>query len=635
MKLGFFEIKISRAIIIGACLLAAVPAVMAQENGIAFDSGRWDVSGGRIVDVLGRKAFMGSATLKDVEFENGIIEFDIAATTDRARSYPGVLFRTNPDGSWERFYIRPHRSALYGDVIQYVAAFNGVDSWQLYNGPGATAPAVIPVNQWLHIRIEVSGVQARVFLGNAPLPALVVTDLKHGLRKGGIGIMGPADGTAYFSNFSYRTGEVPAFDAPPPVDLVPGIVRDWRISKVFPVSAVDLETPLNNQKLGGMDWTNVSGGPDGLIDISRYRVRSSVADVVYARTVLRADKDEICKFDIGYSDIVAVFLNGRPVFSGNSQYQGRDSSFLGIVGWFDSVFLPLKKGENELTLAVAEVSGGWGFMVRDGSAVIAEKGVVKIWETPKQLLIPESAACDPVRKAIYVSNFDPFRRGETGGAQFITRLRMDGSIENLRWVGGMRNPTGLFVSGDILYAVEAASLVVIDIPSARIVRRDPVPDAVFLNDIAVSPDGTIYISDSARAAVVRIHEGKAETWIQDPRLARPNGVHIQSSGLLVGTNADGRLKSIDLETKEIRTIASLGSGTIDGIKTDAGGGILVSHNEGRLFRIASDGTITKLLDTTVIGVNIADFDYLPEQNWVVFPTFRDNRVMAYALPPVK
>jgi hypothetical protein len=29
------------------------------------------------------------------------------------------------------------------------------------------------------------------------------------------------------------------------------------------------------------------------------------------------------------------------------------------------------------------------------------------------------------------------------------------------------------------------------------------------------------------------------------------------------------------------------------------------------------------------GTNIADFDYLPEQGLVVFPTFLDNRVLAY------
>lgn len=38
----------------------------------------------------------------------------------------------------------------------------------------------------------------------------------------------------------------------------------------------------------------------------------------------------------------------------------RDYRFLGTIGLFDEVYLPLKKGENELWLAVTESFGGWG-----------------------------------------------------------------------------------------------------------------------------------------------------------------------------------------------------------------------------------------------------------------------------------
>ncbi len=43
--------------------------------------------------------------------------------------------------------------------------------------------------------------------------------------------------------------------------------------------------------------------------------------------------------------------------------------FPGQIGWFyphadAAVFLPLKKGPNELLLAVSENTAGWGFMCR-------------------------------------------------------------------------------------------------------------------------------------------------------------------------------------------------------------------------------------------------------------------------------
>jgi DNA-binding beta-propeller fold protein YncE len=620
--------RIGLFLLIAVCALA--PAVaLAQQNVIEFGPERWTIAAGKVVDFLGRKAFMGAATLKDVEFENGVIEFDVAASTDRARSYPGVTFRAQADGSWERFYIRPHRSALYNDVLQYVAAFNGVDSWQFYSGPGATAIAVIPVNQWIHVKLEVSGVQARVFVGAAAQPALVIPRLKHGSRKGTIGVLGPADGTAYFSNFSYRADNGLAFDPPPPVDETPGIIRNWKISKPFPAEPIDMDRPLEAQNLGDPGWKDLISEPSGLVDIARLYRRSQGPDLVFARTVITADKDEVRKFDFGYSDVVSIFINGQPVYSGNSQYQGRDTSFLGIVGWFDSVFLPLKKGPNELTLAVAEVSGGWGFMVRDSRGVFAVEGLTKEWETPQELSNPESVAYDSVRKCLYVSNYDPANPSGAEGKQAVSKLSLDGKIENLTWVSGLANPTGLVVVKDKLYAVERRSIAEIDIPGRKILAHYPIPGAGLPNDIAAAPDGSLYVTDSMRATIFKWTAGKVEEWLRDPRIARPNGIIVDGPNLIVGVNIGGRLKSIDLQTKEIKTIANLGTGTIDGLEKVGTGIYLVSHNEGRLFRVAASGGVAKLLDLSVIAQNIADFTYADGR--VFMPTFSDNRVLAYKL----
>jgi hypothetical protein len=50
---------------------------------------------------------------------------------------------------------------------------------------------------------------------------------------------------------------------------------------------------------------------------------------------------------------------------GRSAQNFRDPGFLGIVSAEnDAVYLPLKKGANELMLAVSELGGGWGFVCR-------------------------------------------------------------------------------------------------------------------------------------------------------------------------------------------------------------------------------------------------------------------------------
>jgi hypothetical protein len=59
-----------------------------------------------------------------------------------------------------------------------------------------------------------------------------------------------------------------------------------------------------------------------------------------------------------------VYLNGRALYGGDDSNRSRDYRFLGSIGWFDAVWLPLDEGENELVLAVSESFGGWGVQAR-------------------------------------------------------------------------------------------------------------------------------------------------------------------------------------------------------------------------------------------------------------------------------
>ncbi|MFL6254132.1 MAG: hypothetical protein ACJ74T_03855, partial [Pyrinomonadaceae bacterium] len=78
-----------------------------------------------------------------------------------------------------------------------------------------------------------------------------------------------------------------------------------------------------------------------------------------------SDRDQLKKLYVGYSDDIIMFLNGRILFRGRSAQNFRDPDFLGIINAEnDAVYLPLKKGRNELLLAVSELGGGWGFNCR-------------------------------------------------------------------------------------------------------------------------------------------------------------------------------------------------------------------------------------------------------------------------------
>ena len=114
--------------------------IYSQSNIVEFDSSKWNIINGEQKEYLGRKALRGFAILKDVEFENGIIEFDIAVNGER--SYPGIHFRMQSRSDYEHFYIRPHRAHYYSDALQYTPVFGNVAAWQLYNGEGFTSAAL-------------------------------------------------------------------------------------------------------------------------------------------------------------------------------------------------------------------------------------------------------------------------------------------------------------------------------------------------------------------------------------------------------------------------------------------------------------------------------------------------------------
>jgi hypothetical protein len=87
-------------------------------------------------------------------------------------------------------------------------------------------------------------------------------------------------------------------------------------------------------------------------------------NTVYVRATIRSRTAQTKALAFGFSDRAVVYANGRPLFSGDDSYRSRDYRFLGSIGWFDRVYVPLEVGENELVFAVSEDFGGWGVQAR-------------------------------------------------------------------------------------------------------------------------------------------------------------------------------------------------------------------------------------------------------------------------------
>jgi hypothetical protein len=362
----------------GSILRAQTSQVLA----LSPDSPRWEFQGqAKAAEYLGRKAIFldgGAAIVKDLEMRDGVIDVDVA--TPAIRGFFGVQFRLADEGAnGEWVYLRQHKSGL-PDAMQYTPVLHTGANWQIYNGPGFTGAVDIPKDAWFHVRLKVAAAQAKLYVKDMQTPALVMEDLKSGVQKGLLALH-VLTGATYFSNFEFRETPPAPWQRHPPA-MPAGTLTKWSLSPSYDALSRDVERPLSEAEGAAITWQDVEAEPPGFVVLYRYReaphIRVTFANdfskrldpqpgtkVLYARTTIDSDRDEVRKLYVGYSDEVSVFVNGRILYRGRSAQNFRDPGFLGIVNAEnDAIYLPLKKGRNELMLAVSELGGGWGFVCR-------------------------------------------------------------------------------------------------------------------------------------------------------------------------------------------------------------------------------------------------------------------------------
>jgi hypothetical protein len=293
---------------------------------------------------------------------DGAIEVELAVGPERG--FHGVVWRVRDDENFESFFVRPHQVGN-PDAVQYTPVFNGISSWQLYHGPGFWAPVSFPIGDWFRIRVVFSGTRAEVYFGDLVEPALTVRELKGPVEPGRIGLFVGGPGI-HLSGFAYDpTGSVPLRGAAlPPEAALDGIVPAWWVSDAFPEEALTGATSLDPGLLAERTWSRLPSEPSGLADLSRVNGLREGRNTVLARTTIRAARARTTPLELGFSDRAVVYLNRRALYRGDDTYRSRDYRFLGSIGYFDTLYLQLEEGENELVVAVSEDLGGWGVQAR-------------------------------------------------------------------------------------------------------------------------------------------------------------------------------------------------------------------------------------------------------------------------------
>jgi len=191
-------------IMVSAVIVAQKKAVQPDVTKIPEGKG-WKVSGRKVTVVTDEKhkavqfdeaAGQGFAWVEGLEFENGVIEFDVKGKDEAGKSFVGVAFRGMDDTTQDVVYFRPFNFKAQEEVrrihaVQYVS--HPVFTWRKLreerNGqyekaifPKSDWPAPDP-NGWFHARIVVAKPKVSVYVNDAKEPSLVVDELSD--RKGG------------------------------------------------------------------------------------------------------------------------------------------------------------------------------------------------------------------------------------------------------------------------------------------------------------------------------------------------------------------------------------------------------------------------------------------------------------------
>jgi len=380
----FFEkIKIKTMKLQTLSAIVFLSSILTPINGqqiIPFSDKKWkiDAQGQMVEFYKGYECLYlkgGRATLPDIQFLNGIIEFDICLTEQV--SFSGFFFRQTSPGNYEEFYFRAQQSGN-PDAYQYTPVFNGDPAWQLYHDQfdgvndgyihwkpsgilnGYNSVIDYPFEHWAHVKLLVKNDKAELYFDNKFIGT--VNKLLQGQKAGAIGVSSSI-APMRFANFSYTsTDDITIKNlANVPTNIPANSIMQWQVSNSFKEDVLKDKNILDETFVNKLSWKKISIENGGFANLARL---SPVTDsnTVFAKITIESNKDQVKKLDIGYSDRVKAFCNGQAIYSGNNSFRTRDYRYLGTIGYFDAIYLPLKKGENTIMLAVSETFGGWGVM---------------------------------------------------------------------------------------------------------------------------------------------------------------------------------------------------------------------------------------------------------------------------------
>lgn len=268
----------------------------------------------------------------------------------------------------------------------------------------------------------------------------------------------------------------------------------------------------------------------------------------------------------------------------------------------------------------------WPLLALLSIAAQAQHKLEPLWQT-SDLPTPESVlyVADKKEPYLFVALIDGQGDGVDGKGGIAT-LATDGTVIDKDWLTGLNAPKGMAMFKNRLYVADITELVVIDIKKRELIKKIPIADSVFLNDVTVNSSGIVYVSDTRTNKIHRIKNDVPSLYLDN--MTSANGLKVFGSSLIVG--ADKELLLVGRDKKPLTLATGFAQG-IDGIEMVSRGEFIVSCWPGLVYYVYSDGKIELLIDSQAEKINTADIGFDPNTRQVFIPNFFKNSVTAYQL----
>jgi hypothetical protein len=245
----------------------------------------------------------------------------------------------------------------------------------------------------------------------------------------------------------------------------------------------------------------------------------------------------------------------------------------------------------------------------------------------------ESCTFDPERNLILAMNAGERSEGAAPDG-FVSLINPDGSVHTSKWIGATRDglelvdPIGSAIRDGVLYTVDSGFVRSFDLESGRPLRSVEVPEAGFLNGIAVADDGTAYVSDTRPGELIWkvTPDGESSVFAEGSPLALPNGVAMDNDGNVVVVNVGSNaVITYNPAGDIVRTEYAAESGS---------DGVVILEDGTKYVSSVRYGSVTRLApgeDAQVIATGIpsaASMCYDPVQHQLVIP-MNPNNALAF------